>query len=143
MLWARRISATGELKNFRTNDGTLKIDEASGGGLCVRLDLDRPPKLGSELTWILSFEAHNCFAEKHESVAYTSLEKWKKGTLSIRFHPDRFPQIVKKAFYSRGKETVLEEVHLTKELPSVDWDFKPKLGEDYLLQWTWPDPEEK
>ena len=139
MLRARCISATGELKKFRTNVGTLKIDEASGGGLCVRVDLDRPPKPRSELTWILSFEGHNCFAEKHESVSYTALEKWENGTLSIRFHPDRFPQIVKKTLYSGGKETVLEEVSLTKELPSIDWDFKPKRGEDYLLQWTWPD----
>lgn len=138
-LWVRSIEAMGELKNFVSNIGSISINEASGGGIRVRCDLDRPAKPGSKITWILKYDGHNCFEKPTESVSFTTTTKLKRGVMSIEFHQDRFPPLVEKVLYLGEGEELLEEISLTKTLPNIRWEFNPIIGRKYLLKWTWPD----
>ena len=134
------IYATGKLTDFTSNLGTVKGVGAAGGSPVQHLEFNPAPPARTVVTPILRFRGRNCFEQPEESVTHLPSGRWQRASLVLEFHPDRFPAVVR-AIRRAGTdpEEEVESWRLSKSLPAVAWDFKPRRGTTYLLKWAWPD----
>lgn len=137
-LWARNLTSTGDLRNFRTNEGELTVEEATGGGVDVRVDFFRPLTPGRKYLWVVSYECVDSFTKERESACYTAVGLSKWGGLEVRFHPDGVPSEVRRVLHRKGQELGFEGddfAQPTQDSPLVRWRFRTKRRGYYCIQW--------
>ena len=133
----KTLTASGKLENFRSSLGKVARFEPAGGGFNLRIDFDEALPVGSVQMLALRFDAVACFALESESVAFYGVKGLTFGELEVNFCSERVPVSVRKVINTRGKKQIVEQCKLAKDFPSVCWQFRPKAGVDFLVEWDW------
>ena len=135
-LWARSLTTTGHYENFFSNLGKISYEESTGGGLNVRVDMERPLRLGSEVLWVLKYDARGAFTQKFESVSISGIMGRPRAELNFRFHPSRVPRLVRRIMFRNGVEYEVEPPYSPNEQsPEVTWRFRLRPGAEHSLHW--------
>lgn len=134
----RNLSASGTIKNFGTNFGTLRVIKQAGDYI-VYHSFPHPLKKWKTAEFDLTSEYENCFLEHQECVIVLVDAKIKYAKTKIIL-PEGRPCLNAKVIHRHGiKEKELTPPTISNNNREIVWEKKRlrKIGSEYEIQWTW------